>query len=178
MTQEELINAFKYIVKKCDMLINNGDYEADSYTQDTVEDIAELCNHILDGDYGKLVKVKEVQEDSISEEMEEASEKCIKELIPEAELNSAMPFALEYVVKLLHETFKAGAKWQKKQDKSIIELAEDHAMFAGMEKMKEEMMKKAVEGIARPDDNKIWCDLDSFNLKDGDKCRVIVIKKD
>ena len=60
MAQAELINVFKYIVKKCDMLINNDDYEADAYTQDTVEDIAELCNHILDGDYGKLVEVKEV----------------------------------------------------------------------------------------------------------------------
>jgi len=60
MVQEELIKVFKYIVKKCDMLINNGDYKADDYTQDTVEDIAELCNHILDGDYGKLVEVKEV----------------------------------------------------------------------------------------------------------------------
>ena len=59
MTQEELINVFKYVVKKCDMLINNDDYEADAYTQDTVEDIAELCNHILDGDYGKLVETKE-----------------------------------------------------------------------------------------------------------------------
>jgi len=58
MTQEELINVFKYIVKKCDMLINSDDYEADTYTQDTVEDIAELCNQILDGDYGKLVEVK------------------------------------------------------------------------------------------------------------------------
>lgn len=56
MTQEELINVFKYIVKKCDMLINNDKYEADYYTQNTVEDIAELCNHILDGDYGKLVE--------------------------------------------------------------------------------------------------------------------------
>lgn len=60
MAKEELTNAFKYIVKKCDMLINNNDYEADAYTQDTVEDIAELCNHILDGDYGKLVELKEV----------------------------------------------------------------------------------------------------------------------
>lgn len=58
MTQEELTNVLKYIVKKCDMLINNGNYEADDYTQDTVEDIAELCNHILDGDYGKLAEVK------------------------------------------------------------------------------------------------------------------------
>ena len=60
MTQEELINVFKYIVKKCDMLINNGNYEADDYTQDTVEDIAELCNHILDGDYGNLTEAKKV----------------------------------------------------------------------------------------------------------------------
>ena len=60
MTQKELTNVFKNIVKKCDMLINNDHYEADVYTQDTVEDIAELCNHILDGNYGKLVEVKEV----------------------------------------------------------------------------------------------------------------------
>lgn len=60
MTQKELTNVFKNIVKKCDMLINNDHYEADAYTQDTVEDIAELCNHILDGNYGKLVEVKEV----------------------------------------------------------------------------------------------------------------------
>ncbi len=58
MTQEGLINVFKYIVKKCDKLINNDNYEADAYTQCTVEDIAELCNHILDGDYGKLVEDK------------------------------------------------------------------------------------------------------------------------
>ena len=67
MIQEELRNVFKYIVKKCDMLINNGNYEADTYTQDTVEDIAELCNHILDGDYGKLVEVKEVDLEKESE---------------------------------------------------------------------------------------------------------------
>ena len=54
MTQEELRNVFKYIVKKCDMLINNDKYEADDYTQDTIEDIAEICNQILDGDFGKI----------------------------------------------------------------------------------------------------------------------------
>lgn len=56
MTKEELINVFKYISYKCDMLINNDKYEADYYTQNTVEDIAELCSHILDGDYGKMVE--------------------------------------------------------------------------------------------------------------------------
>ena len=72
MTQKELTNVFKYIVKKCDMLINNDNYEADAYTQDTVEDIAELCNHILDGDYGKLVEVKNVKKESVSDYLEEA----------------------------------------------------------------------------------------------------------
>ena len=54
------------------MLINNDNYEADAYTQDTVEDIAELCNHILDGDYGKLVEVKNVKKESVSDYLEEA----------------------------------------------------------------------------------------------------------
>ena len=72
MTREELVNVFKYIVKKCDILINNDDYEADDYTQDTVEDIAELCNHILDGDYGKLVEVKKV-------DLEKEIENCLKQ---------------------------------------------------------------------------------------------------
>ena len=31
--------------------------------------------------------------------------------------------------------FKAGAKWQKEQDQSTIELAEDHAYLAGQEQM-------------------------------------------
>ena len=56
MTQEELIYVFKYIVKKCDRIINNKDYEPDAFTNNIVEDIAELCNHILDGDYGKIVE--------------------------------------------------------------------------------------------------------------------------
>ena len=70
----ELTNVFKYVVKMCDRLINNGNYEADAYTQDTVEDIAELCNRILDGDYGKLVEVKEVQEEPVSDDLGKAAE--------------------------------------------------------------------------------------------------------
>ena len=71
MKTDELINVFKYIVAKCDMLINNSNYKADDYTQDIVEDIAELCNHILDGDYGKLVETKEMDVDYIRKELDE-----------------------------------------------------------------------------------------------------------
>lgn len=56
MTRKELIDVFKYIVKKCDGIINNEDYQPDAFTNNIVEDIAELCNHILDGDYGKIVE--------------------------------------------------------------------------------------------------------------------------
>ena len=37
-------------------MIINSDYEADDFVQDNVEDIAELCNQILDGDYGELIE--------------------------------------------------------------------------------------------------------------------------
>ena len=74
--------------------------------------------------------------------------------------------------------YKAGAKWQEKQDQETIEVAEDHAMLAGMEKMKEQMIAGAVEGIAHPNDKEIWCDMDKYNLKEGDKVKVIVIKED
>lgn len=43
---------------------------------------------------------------------------------------------------------------------------------------KEQIMAKAIDGIARPDDGEVWCDLKSFNFKDGDKVKVIVIKED
>lgn len=32
----------------------------------------------------------------------------------------------------LNNAFIAGAKWQEEKDKETIEVAEDHAMFAGM----------------------------------------------
>lgn len=45
----------------------------------------------------------------------------------------------------MQKGFYRGANWQREQDQSTIELAEDHAMLAGMEKMKEEMMANATE---------------------------------
>ena len=56
MTKEELINALKYVVHKCDLIINNKNYTPDMWTNDNVEDIAETCNMILDGKYGELLE--------------------------------------------------------------------------------------------------------------------------
>lgn len=92
----------------------------------------------------------------------------------------------------LADAFIAGAEWQKVQDQKTIELAEDHAMMAGMNKMEQQMMEKAVEGkviksynpvmkvggpslhgieLIYPDEGKPY-------LVAGNKVRVIVIKED
>ena len=86
----------------------------------------------------------------------------------------------------IQESFKAGAKWQREQDQSTIELAEDHAMLAGMEKMKEEMIAKAIDGYVIEDieegngDFLLSADYlpKSIGLKDQQKVKVIVIKED
>jgi molybdopterin converting factor small subunit len=80
-------------------------------------------------------------------------------------------------------------KLQEKKDQSTIELAEDHAMLAGMEKMKEEMMKNAVDSEAvlnyyGINDKKYYAigneevDGEKYNLHDGDKVKLIIIKED
>ena len=106
---------------------------------------------------------------SVSEDLEKAAEDYgIRQGL------ELKPFAIKY--------FKAGANWQKQQDQSTIELAEDHAMLAGMEKMKEQMMAKAVEGGCFSYKNgfvHISCDIDEHltDIKIGDKVKVIVIKE-
>lgn len=84
------------------------------------------------------------------------------------------------------------AEWQKKQDQQLIELAEDHAMLAGMNKMKEQMMKSAVEGrviksynpvtaIGQPTLHGIeliYPDKGKPYLVAGDKVKMIVIAEE
>ena len=79
------------------------------------------------------------------------------------------------------------AKWQEKKDQSTIELAEDHAMLAGMEKMKEQMMAKAVDVTAHidaggypyiPQMELYDYDKDVPLAKEGDKYKVILIKEE
>lgn len=67
-----------------------------------------------------------------------------------------------------------GAEWHES-----IELAEDHAMLAGMEKMKEQMMKDAVDGIVGYYNQRglsISMNLPK-DLEENDKVKVIIIKQ-
>lgn len=74
------------------------------------------------------------------------------------------------------------AEWQKVQDQKTIELAEDHAMLAGMNKMEQQMMEGAVEHYVvgeiagHPVGPAIVHYDESLNI--GDKVKVIVIKED
>lgn len=75
------------------------------------------------------------------------------------------------------------AQWQEEQDKETIELAEDHAYFAGAVNEREKIMKEAVDGevwnYASNEDLRaipIW-GIDKFrHLKDGDKVKVIILE--
>ena len=55
MTREEVKDLLKFIIRKCDLIINNKNYTADDYVQDKVEDIAEMCHRVLDGQFGEIV---------------------------------------------------------------------------------------------------------------------------
>lgn len=55
MTREEVKDLLKFIIRKCDHIINNENYTADEYVQDKVEDIAEMCHRVLDGQFGEIV---------------------------------------------------------------------------------------------------------------------------
>ncbi|MBO7509973.1 MAG: hypothetical protein J6T35_02210 [Bacteroidales bacterium] len=50
-----------------------------------------------------------------------------------------------------YKGFIAGAEWQKVQDQKTIELAEEHAMLAGMNKMEQQMLENAVERAVKVD---------------------------
>ena len=91
---------------------------------------------------------------------------------------------------VIKEHLQKAAEWQKAQDQETIELAEDHAMLAGMEKMREEMMKDAVEGTVKyeigsaeiPQCDKHYQVLSDQvhipNVKLGDKVKIIIVKEE
>ena len=81
--------------------------------------------------------------------------------------------------------FKAGAEWKEQKDQETIELAEDHAMLAGMNRMKEEMMKDAVEAFVNIYENtddsnyvEFVTEQSPYKFKETEKCKIIIVKED
>lgn len=76
------------------------------------------------------------------------------------------------------------AEWQKKKDQETIELAEDHAMLAGMNRMKEEMMKDAVDAFVNTYENtddsnyvEFVTEQSPYKFKETEKCKLIIVKE-
>jgi len=129
-------------------------------------------------------------EEPVSEDLEEASKEWLRPQLDKSYAN----YGETKMMELTHfdgyamlDAIEFGAKWQKEQDKETIELAEDHAMLAGMEKMKEELMAKAVEVTVHieagnypyiPQMELYDYDNDVPLAKEGDKYKVVLIKEE
>lgn len=97
-------------------------------------------------EYHKFI-IHECKEEPVSEDLEEAANNAVIALVPSfGQKYSDGSYVSScrdcFKREELLELFKAGANWQKQQDQSTIELAEDHAMLAGMEKRIEEYESK------------------------------------
>lgn len=84
----------------------------------------------------------------------------------------------------IKDVAKHFTEWQKTQDRQTIELAEEHAMLAGMMQEREQMMKDAIEGkvvaVRTTMSDKLhtypWVELET-QLSKNDKVKVIIIKE-
>ena len=95
------------------------------------------------------LEVKEVEKETISEDLEYAALLHYPKMSRISEPHGFIPAdnKSHYLGDANEDNRKAfivGAQWQKEQDQSTIELTEDHAMLAGMEKMKHEIIDKAM----------------------------------
>ena len=98
-------------------------------------------------------------EGPVSNDLEEAAREWLKPKLDKSYIN----YGEAKMMELTHfdgyamlDAAEFGAQWQKQQDQSTIELAEDHAMLAGMEKMKEEMIDKVCKWLAKHWRKYVW----------------------
>lgn len=120
--------------------------------------------------------------EQFTEAMLIAIESLSKHSLPSDLEEAATEFANQDCVTFISRKkgFIAGAEYQRKQDQQLIELAEDHAMLAGMNKMKEEMMEKAEECELYWDGDFLAIDLNmaALGYSERDKVKVIVVPEE
>ena len=140
-----------------------------------------------------LAILDSMQEEHVSEDLEKENKiEILADIIFNAAKHGYMPYdtqdeycAMEIAKKNI-DKFIVPKKQEKLVGEELEEAAEEwdeslyrsDAFKAGAKWMRKQMMSKAIDGIARPDDGEVWCDLKPFNFKDGDKVKVIVIKEE
>ena len=156
-------------------------YSKENYTDEDRKTLCEGCEE--ECRFNK-------KEEPVSEDLEEASKEWLRPQLDKSYAN----YGEAKMMELTHfdgyamlDAIEFGAKWQEKKDQSTIELAEDHAMLAGMEKMKEQMMAKAVEVTVHieagnypyiPQMELYDYDNDVPLAKEGDKYKVVLSKEE
>ena len=104
------------------------------------------------------IAIKALQEEPVSKDLEVASKEWLSSQLDKSYAN----YGEAKMMELTHfdgyamlDAIEFGANWQKAKDQHTIELAEDHAMLAGMEKMKEQLMVNTTDAmIGLPYENK------------------------
>ena len=80
----------------------------------------------------------------------------------------------------IKDAFIAGANWQKEQDKEWLnsELIKAHldGVKAGDRVARKQMMKEAIDAIARPYEQELWCDFTDLHFDDNEPVKVIIIR--
>lgn len=114
MTKKEIIEVFKVIIRKCDCIINNKYYTADDYVQDKVEDIAEMCHKVLDGQFGEII------ENKLPSNLDDAALKAYPKMSRLSEPHGVIPadnktYYLGDANEENRAAFKAGAEWMAEQ---------------------------------------------------------------
>lgn len=138
----------------------------------------------------KEVKRLDSLKEHVSEDLEEASKEWLRPRLDESYANYGEDKMMEltrFDGYAMLDAIEFGAKWKEKEMQSTIELAEDHAMLAGMEKMKEQLMKNAIDGICISNGVVCGSTIDSpagalflqhNTFCVGDKVKLIIIKED
>lgn len=125
-------------------------YLTEHHVKDLERILADIAKHST-GEYqfinwncgfGSITLTLGAAKKIVDSNLDEAAEQCAEQLDKEAEYQDEW-INQAYLV----DAFKCGAKWQKEQDQSTIELAEDHAYFAGSENTREKLIEKACEWI-------------------------------
>ena len=130
-----------------------------------------ICKHIKSF-------IDSLPEEPANEDLEEEIKNYIQKEYPDG-------IGFPNVPKIAHHF----AEWQKKKDQETIEIAEDHAMLAGMNKMKEEMMKDALNCsiIMHPNDRFANYSISAYvpplhpastYISNGDKVKIIIVKEE
>lgn len=123
------------ILAKIELLLNETNYEP--FTDEIfgrIKTLNELKSYI-----------DSMQEEPVSKELEEACDSYYDETWDEHGGRAMVVDGCHdiwFPSLATDDFFKAGANWQKTKDQSVIELAEDHAMLAGMVKGKEDVVGK------------------------------------